>query len=251
MAYSTQHYGKGDPNCPICQGIGYFRWNVPETDPRFGKAFDCECRHTNPAKGGLARAGMNADQIAEALALPSVWVPKLGQEAHAETIVSQARHLHEETVGGWITLVSDYGTGKTSLLYWLAVQCVRAGRKVVYCDAYHFQEIIAIPVGERTEYDRKMDIDRLMDADVALFDNIDWKRAEVRSGESYFAEQLTMIADRRYVGRARRTTVWAVNDAAWNNPPVPLKRFYNTLSEGIVALDKTHAFRKQLGTVLG
>ena len=44
MTYSEQHYGEGDPDCPICGGIGYVRREVPESHPDFGKAFRCSCR---------------------------------------------------------------------------------------------------------------------------------------------------------------------------------------------------------------
>ena len=46
MAHSTRNYGLGDPDCPICHGIGYVRYDVPEDHPQFGKAIDCECRRS-------------------------------------------------------------------------------------------------------------------------------------------------------------------------------------------------------------
>jgi DNA replication protein DnaC len=34
----------GDPDCPICEGLGYVRYEVPEDHPHFGRIFACECR---------------------------------------------------------------------------------------------------------------------------------------------------------------------------------------------------------------
>src|SRR3972149_550832 len=34
----------GDPNCPICQGVGYYRLEVPVEHPDFGKLQICTCR---------------------------------------------------------------------------------------------------------------------------------------------------------------------------------------------------------------
>jgi DNA replication protein DnaC len=34
----------GDPNCPICGGIGYLRRDLPIDHPDFGKMVPCSCR---------------------------------------------------------------------------------------------------------------------------------------------------------------------------------------------------------------
>jgi len=34
----------GDPNCPICGGIGYLRRDLPIGHPDFGKIVPCSCR---------------------------------------------------------------------------------------------------------------------------------------------------------------------------------------------------------------
>jgi DNA replication protein DnaC len=34
----------GDPNCPICHGIGFVTGDYPIDDPRFGKMDVCSCR---------------------------------------------------------------------------------------------------------------------------------------------------------------------------------------------------------------
>src|SRR5512144_1909030 len=34
----------GDPDCPICHGIGFVRLDVPIGDPNFGKLHLCTCR---------------------------------------------------------------------------------------------------------------------------------------------------------------------------------------------------------------
>ena len=34
----------GDPNCPICEGIGYLRMDLPIDHPDFGKLEMCTCR---------------------------------------------------------------------------------------------------------------------------------------------------------------------------------------------------------------
>src|SRR5437870_2046058 len=55
MSYSDQHYGEGDPNCPICAGLGYIRYEVPENHPQFGKIFPCECRQASVQTATIMR----------------------------------------------------------------------------------------------------------------------------------------------------------------------------------------------------
>ena len=41
---SRHRYSLGDPNCPICHGLGFVSTDVPFDDPRFGKLEICSCR---------------------------------------------------------------------------------------------------------------------------------------------------------------------------------------------------------------
>ena len=41
---SAEGSGLGQPDCPICGGLGYVIPDVPPVDPRFGKAVACTCR---------------------------------------------------------------------------------------------------------------------------------------------------------------------------------------------------------------
>jgi DNA replication protein DnaC len=34
----------GDPACPICQGLGYYRLDLPVGHPEFGRLHICSCR---------------------------------------------------------------------------------------------------------------------------------------------------------------------------------------------------------------
>ena len=39
--------GAGDPNCPICHGVGYVREDRPVGHPQFGKLQICTCQLEN------------------------------------------------------------------------------------------------------------------------------------------------------------------------------------------------------------
>ncbi len=249
MTNSTRNYGQGDPNCSICHGIGWWRNDkLQPGDPGFGRALECDCRHTDPARGGLLRAWMNPDQIAEALRITGDWWhDKRGrekQQAACNDILAAAKAGQ----GGLLTLVGDPGTGKSSLLYWLAVELVRLGTDLVYCDADRFKQ--AISPGTARDDGSLPGVDRLNACRVALLDNLDWLRPEVSSGESYAAEMIRQIGNRRYEGRNNsKITVWTFNDTAWDNMGgVILHSLFDRLTEGVVVRDNTRHFRAALGS---
>src|SRR5512143_38695 len=41
--------GPGDPNCPLCHGVGYLRRDLPLGHPDFGRVTVCDCRRREVA----------------------------------------------------------------------------------------------------------------------------------------------------------------------------------------------------------
>src|SRR3990172_264913 len=52
---STERGENGLPVCPVCEGSGYVRVEVPVGDPEFGKAHVCQCRLHEEAQERLER----------------------------------------------------------------------------------------------------------------------------------------------------------------------------------------------------
>ena len=48
-------YMPGNPDCPICQGIGFLRHDLPVGHPDFGKLSICTCRQGQVSRGLLDR----------------------------------------------------------------------------------------------------------------------------------------------------------------------------------------------------
>lgn len=250
MSYSDQHYGAGVPGCEICGGIGYWQYDVPHDHPEFGKVHDCKCRQIDPARGGLARTWMNEDQIAEALRFHADFrFGKPGREAQEGAALSLLEDIKAGR-GGLLTLVSEPGTGKTCLLYYVAVECVMAGLAIRYCDAERFTTLIAPDRGEENWRDTELEI--LRTATVILLDNLDWDRAKVAAGESWAAEQFVKLIDRRYQARANKATICAFNTRFWKSQQSDLIRSARSrLRAGTIAIDDTSDFRAAMGRVVG
>jgi DNA replication protein DnaC len=110
----------GDPNCPICGGIGFVRRDLPVGHPDFGRVDICDCRQKeviqstyqrlyrlsnldafrnmtfdNFNTGGLV--GMNDDQI------------------RSLSTARNAAQYFAQHLDGWLLLLGSYGVGKTHL----------------------------------------------------------------------------------------------------------------------------------------
>ena len=119
MSYSDKQYGNGDPDCPICGGLGYIRYDVPDDHPAFGEVFDCECREAKLRQsraeylrrlGGLAHL---ADKTFERFNPNGIGLPDK-QRDNLRRAYERAAAYAEDPEGLFI-LTGGYGCGKTHL----------------------------------------------------------------------------------------------------------------------------------------
>lgn len=122
----------GDPNCPICGGIGYYRLDLPVGHPDFGKLQACDCRRHDLNQRALGRlyALSNLSELRH-LTFES-FEPRgrvgLGarQADSLERAFNQAQH-YARTLEGWLVLQGGYGCGKTHLAAAIANFAVSLG----------------------------------------------------------------------------------------------------------------------------
>lgn len=110
----------GDPNCPICQGIGFVRQDLPVGHPEFGKVEICVCRQNQVSQQVRQRlfALSNLDELGhltfenfQRRGLVGLWQQ---QAESLEVAFNQARHF-AQNLKGWLLLQGGYGCGKTHL----------------------------------------------------------------------------------------------------------------------------------------
>ncbi len=110
----------GDPDCPICHGVGYYRLDVPLGHPDFGKMQICTCRQGQVSQ--FIHRKLFALSNLESLShltfenfLPRGHVGLLPAQAESlEYAYNQARQF-AQTLKGWLLLQGGYGCGKTHL----------------------------------------------------------------------------------------------------------------------------------------
>ncbi len=122
----------GDPNCPICGGIGYLRRDLPIDHPDFGKIVPCSCRSkeiTQSARARLFRmSSLDALKNLRFENFEKRGRVGLGQHQadSLENAYNQAHHFAEQRKG-WLLLVGRYGCGKTHLAAAIANQTIESG----------------------------------------------------------------------------------------------------------------------------
>jgi DNA replication protein DnaC len=136
MSYSTQARGIGDPACPVCGGLGYVSYDLPDDHPDFGKLFPCECSQGRQYDERLARLRQlgGLETLAEkrldtfnpdGIGLNEVERTNLRNAF--ETVLAYAEDPH-----GWLVLRGGYGAGKTHLAAAIANRRLELGYEAVF-----------------------------------------------------------------------------------------------------------------------
>lgn len=134
--YSSKHYGAGKPDCPICGGLGYISYDVPEDHPDFGRIFDCECRTEQVTAerivylqrlGGLEHLSTKTFSTFN----PDGVGLNEKQQANLQRAFERAL-AYAEAPEGWLVIMGGYGCGKTHLAAAIANARIEEGQKVLF-----------------------------------------------------------------------------------------------------------------------
>jgi len=110
----------GDPNCPICGGVGFLRQDLPLGHPDFGKLQVCSCRTAQVSQqvrqrlfsmSNLEELGHLTFENFQPRGRVGLWPREADslEQAH-----NQARQF-AGTLNGWLLFQGGYGCGKTHL----------------------------------------------------------------------------------------------------------------------------------------
>jgi DNA replication protein DnaC len=122
----------GDPDCPLCHGVGYLRLDVPVGHPEFGKLRVCDCRQGQVNQ--LVRQRLfelsHLDELSHLTFenfQPRGRVGLLPKQAESlEAAFNQAQY-YARHLTGWLLFQGSYGCGKTHLAAAIANFAVSIG----------------------------------------------------------------------------------------------------------------------------
>jgi len=110
----------GDPDCPICRGIGFVRRDVPVGHPDFGRVDICQCRQKEVAQMTHQRLYRlsNLDAFRH-MTFETFQTEGLVGMSEAQirslTTAANAARYFSQHLDGWLLLLGSYGVGKTHL----------------------------------------------------------------------------------------------------------------------------------------
>jgi DNA replication protein DnaC len=110
----------GDPDCPICAGIGYVRLEVPVGHPDFGRLQVCSCRQSQVSKQIRQRlfALSNLDELSDLTFenfQPRGLIGLSPRQADSLELAFNHSQQYAQSLKGWLLLQGGYGCGKTHL----------------------------------------------------------------------------------------------------------------------------------------
>jgi len=122
----------GDPDCPICHGVGYLHVDLPVGHPEFGKLRICDCRQAQVNQ----LVHQRLFELSHLDALEDLTFEnfkprgRLGLMARQAESLEQAfnqSQIYARHLTGWLLLQGSYGCGKTHLAAAIANFAVSMG----------------------------------------------------------------------------------------------------------------------------
>ncbi len=110
----------GDPDCPICSGVGYLRADLPVGHPEFGRLQVCTCRHGQISQQVHQRlfSLSNLDELRHLTFDSFQPRGRVGLWPHQAESLERAHNQafqFARGLNGWLLLQGKYGCGKTHL----------------------------------------------------------------------------------------------------------------------------------------
>lgn len=199
--------------CLRCKGTGYFRIEVPITDPRFGRAIPCECKQAE-----VAQALKAASRIGET---QESWT--LDNFPGDDKVREHARRAYGAKQGLWVFWSAEFGTGKTGLLIAIVNAFQADGVPALYKSVPRMLDELRAAYKDGDYYGL---MDSLIEVPVLALDEFyRWHDnsagSDAHGSHSWAAEKMFTLVDERYLRADKRMTLVATNrDPGAGHDPV-------------------------------
>jgi DNA replication protein DnaC len=122
--------------CPLCNGLGYVRADVPVDHPDFGKLVPCTCHLAEVAQRRTDALRVLSDLDMLDRMTFETFIPEghgltPDKQANLRWAYEEARDFAQDPTG-WLVLMGGFGCGKTHLAAAIANRCVERGQPVLF-----------------------------------------------------------------------------------------------------------------------
>lgn len=199
--------GDCSPDCPVCGGVGYFRYEVPLGHPKFGKLERCPHVQALVAKKALQageidpRVGLTADELGT---LSWDLVKKGVNQADQACDITRRAYT---TGYGMVFLYGGFGQGKSLVLKVATAMALMAGKRAAYANLAGVMDDIRLAYDEREN--KMTDLVRRINwwtsLDVLAIDELD------KVGQTDWArERIFQLLDARYQRAIRQEALTVI-----------------------------------------
>jgi len=168
--------GAGDPNCPVCHGLGYVREEVEIGHPHFGKVLPCVCRQVELEEHQKTRLL----EISSLGPLATKTFDTFHPEGRAENethrrslgLAFDRAKSYAEAPEGWLLLHGAYGCGKTHLAAAIGNWQLAHQQPVMFVNAPDLLDHLRATFGPGSEVSYDELFDQVRNAPLLILDDL-------------------------------------------------------------------------------
>ncbi|NMC28708.1 MAG: ATP-binding protein [Pelolinea sp.] len=189
----------GDPNCPICHGIGFIRHDLPIHDPNFGKMEICSCRReqVEALKKDHLYNISNVESF-RAMTFETFNIHGRTNEKDANKsleVAFQTAKNFAARPNGWLFLTGKFGCGKTHLAAAIANEVIQNGTHTLFLTVPDLLDWLRYAFsGEDASFEERFS--EIRDVPFLVLDDLG-----TQNSTPWAEEKLFQIINHRYVNR--------------------------------------------------
>jgi len=200
--------GPGDPDCPICGGVGWLRHDVPVGHADFGQAYPCECIADRVSERRLAALRQESQQASLGDMLFETFnvnAPGNSPEARRSLAKAlEAAQAYARDPEGWLVLRGSYGCGKTHLAAAIANERMQRGSSALFVVVPDLLDQLRAGYGGDGDLGFESRFEAVRNAPMLILDDLG-----TQAPTAWAAEKLFQILNYRY--NAKLPTVVTTN----------------------------------------
>lgn len=191
----------GDPNCPICHGIGFVSFDVEPSDPRFGRMEICPCRHKDVLESNRKRLYLLSNLDALSGLTFATFEPRgrvgLGKQ-QGDSLEQAYNHAQNfaGSLNGWLLLMGKYGSGKTHLAAAIANQAVALGVPTLFLTVPDLLDWLRFAYSDQNDNAFEERFDEIRNVALLVMDDFGTQNAT-----TWAQEKLFQIINYRYINQ--------------------------------------------------
>jgi DNA replication protein DnaC len=191
---------RGDPNCPICHGVGFVRRDLAIHHPDFGKVEICSCRAQEVAQNAYQRVYQLSNlQAFKDMSFETFKIQgRMGlgdEQANSLKMAHDQALSFAKTLSGWLLMLGSYGVGKTHLAAAIANFAVGMGVPTLFLTAPDLLDWLRYSYSA-TDENFETRFEEIRNINLLVIDDMGTQNAT-----SWAQEKLYQILNHRYVSR--------------------------------------------------